>query len=83
MELDTRGLVCPQPVLVVRRCLEELDPGDELTVIGDYPPSLRSIRRACYKHGFAVYDDRIEEDGEFRLRIRVTEESSLADEPTP
>lgn len=79
MEVDTRGLVCPKPVLVVRRCLEELEPGDELTVIGDYPPSMRTIRRTCYRHGYALQDDRATDDGEFRLRIRVTEESSIAD----
>lgn len=80
MKLDVSGLVCPQPTAVVRRCLAELDTGDELVVTGDYPPAERSIRRSCYKHGFAVADGPPQVDEEtFSLRIRVTEESSLAE----
>ncbi|WP_265108576.1 sulfurtransferase TusA family protein [Halosolutus halophilus] len=56
MHIDVSGLVCPQPVSIVRRCLEALEPGDELVVTGDYPPAERSICRTCYKHGYAVTD---------------------------
>lgn len=74
MELDVGGTVCPQTVLVVRRCLGELDPGDELTVRGDYPPAERSIRRTCYKHGYRVESVPVgSDDDEFALRILVTE----------
>jgi tRNA 2-thiouridine synthesizing protein A len=78
VELDVSGLVCPQPVGVVRRCLAELEAGEELVVVGDYPPAERSIRRACYKHGFRVGQGP-EADGDetFSLRIRVTPDSSL------
>ncbi len=82
VKIDVSGLVCPQPVLVVRRCLAELDPGDELVVVGDYPPAERSIRRTCYKHGYDVSDGppRDAED-EFSVQIRVTESVSSVDEP--
>jgi tRNA 2-thiouridine synthesizing protein A len=77
VELDVSGLVCPQPVAVVRRCLAELEPGEELVVTGDYPPAERSIRRTCYKHGFGVAEGP-ETDGEcFSVRIVVTESASL------
>ena len=78
VELDVSGLVCPQPVAVVRRRLTELDPGEELVVVGDYPATERSIRRACYKHGFDVSEGPPTDDGEFSLVILVTEESTLA-----
>ncbi len=77
MELDVSGLVCPQPTAVVRRCLMELDPGEELVVTGDYPPAERSIRRSCYKHGFAVEEGPPTDEGEFSLRIVVTESATL------
>lgn len=81
MELDVSGLVCPQPVAVVRRCLAELEPGEELVVTGDYPPAERSIRRACYRHGFGVSEGPPTDGGaEFSLRIVVTESSALAGE---
>ena len=53
-EVDVTGAVCPKPALIVRRCLQELDVGEELLVTGDYPPAERNLRRTCYKHGFAV-----------------------------
>lgn len=83
VELDVSGLVCPQPVAVVRRCLAELEPGEELVVTGDYPPAERSIRRACYKHGFGVgQGPPTDGEDEFSLRIVVTESSALAVEST-
>ncbi|MDS0477283.1 sulfurtransferase TusA family protein [Natrinema sp. 1APR25-10V2] len=73
MEIDVSGTVCPQTVLIVRRCLEELEPGDELTVVGDYPPAERSIRRSCHKHGYSVSTtSTTDAEAEFALRIRVT-----------
>ncbi len=81
MELDVSGLVCPQPTAVVRRCLAELEPGEELLVTGDYPPAERSIRRSCYRHGFEVAEGPPADDGEFSLRIRVTESASLGSDP--
>lgn len=78
MKVDVTGLACPVPVREVRRRLERMEPGEELVVIGDYPPAENSIRRACLTHGFDVSEEPTEgEEGEFALRIRVTELSSL------
>lgn len=78
MEVDVTGAVCPRPMLIVRRCLEELESGDDLTVTGDYPPAERNIRRSCYKHGFEVRGEAVEEENDtFTLHITVTEESTL------
>jgi len=86
VELDIRGLVCPQTGAVVRRALAELDPGERLVVTGDYPPAARSIRRTCYKHGYRVAEEPADgaasdggSDGEFTLRITVTEAATLVD----
>lgn len=74
MELDVSGTVCPQTVLIVRRCLSQLDPGEELVVRGDYAPAERSIRRSCYKHGYRIGSaTTVDPDHEFALRIQVTE----------
>jgi tRNA 2-thiouridine synthesizing protein A len=81
VQIDVSGLVCPRPVLIVRRCLQELDVGDELIVVGDYPPAERSIRRTCYKHGYKVSDGPPSDTtDEFSLRICVTQSTRLVDE---
>lgn len=78
MELDVTGMVCPQPVAIVRRTLAELEPGDELVVVGDDPPSERSIRRTCLTHGYEVETDPAPDDeASFSLRIRVTDDAVL------
>ncbi len=74
MELDVRNTICPQTTLVVRRCLMELEPGEQLTVRGDYPPAERAIKRACYRHGFRVSGGQTGER-EFVLTITIPEES--------
>lgn len=81
MELDVSGLVCPQPVSVVRRCLAEMDPGEELVVTGDYPPAERSITRTCYRHGYGVdvTSSATADDETFSVRIRVTESATLSE----
>jgi len=82
VELDVSGLVCPEPAAVVRRCLAELEPGDELVVTGDYPPAERSIRRTCYRHGFDVEQGPdTDADEEFSVRIRVTDDADLTSRP--
>lgn len=81
MRVDVRGMVCPQPTAIVRRCLAALEPGDELEVVGDDPPAERSIRRSCTRHGFAVREvaaPAAEGDEEtFTLTIRATEDVTL------
>jgi tRNA 2-thiouridine synthesizing protein A len=76
--VDVTGTICPKPALIVRRCLQELEPGDELLVTGDYPPAERNLRRTCYKHDFEVSDGPNHTEDEFQLRIHVTEKSSLS-----
>lgn len=85
VELDVSGLVCPQPVLVVRRCLAELETGAELVVTGDDPPAQRSIQRTCHKHGYAVATESHPDaaDGTFTLRIRVTADATRAATAAP
>lgn len=78
-EVDVTGAVCPRPVLIVRRCLEELGPGEELRVTGDYPPAERNLKRTCYKHGYEVTTDDTD-DETFALRIRVTDDARLEPE---
>lgn len=52
--VDVRGEVCPRPALIVRRELDELGPGEELVVEGDYAPAEQNLRRSCEKHGYEV-----------------------------
>ena len=46
-ELDTLGLRCPEPVMMLRVAMRKLAVGDELTVIADDPATTRDIPSFC------------------------------------
>jgi tRNA 2-thiouridine synthesizing protein A len=73
--LDVTGEVCPRPALIVRDTLEDLEPGDELVVNGDYPPAEGNIRRTCEKHGYDVATGEAEAEDSFSLTIAVPDEA--------
>ena len=55
--IDTRGLSCPQPVLLVLQCLKGKDgqqPPPVLTVLVDNDASLENVTRAAQNNGYAV-----------------------------
>ncbi|MBI4861824.1 MAG: sulfurtransferase TusA family protein [Candidatus Riflebacteria bacterium] len=44
-DLDTRGLLCPQPVLKISMQVPEMRPGDLLRVVGDCPTFEEDVRK--------------------------------------
>lgn len=60
MTIDTRGLSCPQPVLMV---LQAINGGEEgpLTVVVDNDCSLENVTRAAQNRGFEVQAEAIPE----------------------
>ena len=68
-ELDTRGLYCPEPVMLLHGRVRDMQPGDELTVLATDPSTQRDIPRFCSFLGHALLEAS-ERDGEFVYRIR-------------
>lgn len=58
---DARGLLCPLPVLRVRKLLGPLAPGETLTITADDPMALIDIPHFCAEAGHEVIERR--EDG--------------------
>lgn len=50
-DLDTRGLLCPLPVLKARKRLQSLAPGEVLRVEADDPASLVDFPHFCAEAG--------------------------------
>ena len=46
-QLDTLGLRCPEPVMMLRVTMRKLNPGDMLEVIADDPATTRDIPSFC------------------------------------
>lgn len=59
--LDLRGEVCPYTFVRTKLALEDLEDGDELTLLLDHRPAFESVPRALREDGHEVL--RIEHDG--------------------
>ena len=67
MEIDCRGMACPQPVVVTKRALEQLEEGD-VTVIVDNPTAHDNVERFVRSQGCSVRT--VRRDQEVTLHIR-------------
>jgi len=68
--IDTRGLLCPMPVIRAQDRVEELSPGDHLEVISSDPGALNDIPAWCRINGHTVLEKG--QDGrEVRIVIEV------------
>ena len=67
--LDTRGLCCPEPVMMLHNRIRDMAPGDVVVVLASDPSTQRDIPRFCEFLGHVLLAHE-EPDGEFRYRIR-------------
>ncbi|WP_099827693.1 sulfurtransferase TusA family protein [Oceaniglobus indicus] len=55
-ELDTRGLLCPLPVLKARKRLGTLEPGQILKMLADDPAAVVDVPHFCAEAGHALLE---------------------------
>ncbi|MBW6518713.1 MAG: sulfurtransferase TusA family protein [ANME-2 cluster archaeon] len=67
--LDTRGDICPVPLLKTIKKVGAMHSGDTLKVISDHPPARRSIPMELRKRGIGFTVD--EKGVEFEITIIV------------
>lgn len=77
MNLDCKGLVCPEPVLKTKKALEELEENSVLEVLVDNIASQENVVRFATKQGFS---SEVEDLGsnEFKVTIVKGYECSVA-----
>ena len=59
-ELDSTGLLCPLPVLKIRKKLKEMQKGDILRVIADDPAAIVDIPHYCHESGDKILEHVVE-----------------------
>ncbi len=47
VELDARGLFCPEPVMMLHNRINDVEPGGVLRVVATDPSTTRDIPRFC------------------------------------
>jgi tRNA 2-thiouridine synthesizing protein A len=55
-ELDARGLLCPEPVMMLHNKIRDINIGDVLRVIATDPSTLRDIPKFCMFLGHELLD---------------------------
>lgn len=68
--LDTRGLICPLPVIRTQNRIKGLPSGAVLDVVATDPGAMHDIPAWCRVHGHEVVDMR-SVDREIHIRVRV------------
>ena len=74
--LDTRGLLCPLPVIRTQDRIRNLPAGTELEVIATDPGTQQDIPAWCRVHGHGLLENHTFESGPggarlYRFRIKV------------
>jgi tRNA 2-thiouridine synthesizing protein A len=67
--LDTRGLYCPEPVMMLHNRIRDMSAGDTVMVLATDPSTRRDIARFCEFLGHELLAQE-ERDGEFHYCIR-------------
>lgn len=70
--LDTRGLYCPEPVMLLHNKIRDIAAGQILEVVATDPATQRDIPRFCTFLGHDLLAQR-EEAGEYRYWLRKRE----------
>lgn len=68
-ELDAKGLMCPEPVMMLHGKVKEMAPGDVLKVFATDPSTTRDIAKFCSFLGYELLGHE-EVDGVFEYLIQ-------------
>ena len=73
VELDTRGLLCPMPVIRTQNRLKTMQTGDVLRVICTDPGTLHDIPAWCRVHGHKILKAVTAENEEIIIEVEKLE----------
>jgi len=63
--LDTSGLLCPEPVMMLHKAVRELNDGDIIKVIATDPSTTRDIPKFCLFLGYELIQQDSDEKNYF------------------
>ena len=62
IELDTRGLLCPLPVLKLRKAIQNIEPNKKIKLITDDPAAIVDVPHFCNEQGYQITESLQEKD---------------------
>ena len=70
-ELDSTGLLCPLPVLKIRKKLKEMQKGSILRVMADDPAAIIDIPHFCHESGNKILKKDISDEEQIYLLMKM------------
>ncbi|UGV41847.1 sulfurtransferase TusA family protein [Methanococcoides orientis] len=70
IELDLRGEICPFTFVKTKLQLEELESGDNLTVVFDYAPAISNVPKSVKNEGHTILGIDKEENNIWKVHIK-------------
>ncbi len=68
--VDALGLLCPLPVLRLRKRMRALASGDTITLVADDPAAVIDVPHFCAEAGHSLLGTEEEEDGATRYTVQ-------------
>ncbi|RKY99338.1 MAG: sulfurtransferase TusA family protein [Candidatus Hydrothermota bacterium] len=68
--LDTRGMLCPMPIIKTKKVIQELQPGEILEVIADDPGAKEDFPAWCEQTGNELLKLEEKENGDIYVYIK-------------
>ena len=65
IELDTRGLLCPLPVLKLRKLIKSTKQKDKIKLMTDDPAAIGDVPHFCNEHGHQILESSKENGYDF------------------
>ena len=62
IELDTRGLLCPLPVLKLRKLINSTKKKDKIKLMTDDPAAIVDVPHFCNEQGYQILESHKEND---------------------
>ena len=59
-KIDAKGLICPEPILLLHKAIRESKHGDKIEVIATDPTTERDIEKFCNFLGHILLEKKIE-----------------------
>ena len=72
-ELNLKGKVCPYTFLETMLALEDMEIGDVLRVIVDYPPAVCDVPKSLKNEGYEILDVRPVNETDWAILVKNTE----------
>ncbi len=70
LELDAKGLMCPEPVMMLHVKVKEMSAGQILKVEATDPSTTRDIKKFCSFLGYELVSQRESDSGVFEYLIK-------------